>query len=420
MYGFFGHTVELIADDNLKEPTRLEAKILNDRFVFELHYRPEVENQIELLLPDYLFLTGLKTKGTMNSAFERNLLFEILVNIKNGYVGSEALLLKQKIAVFDEIKENLDSDLKILLDAKSEEYRTKARQLNEVSIQENKIKSKKLSERRAKTKALENFESQEKKLNDLILTNDRPAVRRMLEAYLPWEAMEPFETASWKTWLEAIERPNWKDVVVSYRGLDYWTDKVQRSKDGKMGLMSTVLTKNQGSYTRRLRSLTTNRLTNGVIKKFSGGQITAQMINHSFMPRASSYLSFTPDLKIANQFIGAKGGLVAVQIDSRRMISNASSIYSSSEKEFLAPLIVFPDEILYFQEGYPDLTRFEEIVRDLVENKLKLGSLSNLLRNSDYHSKSLEFYKKIMNQVESSRVSSSRSSIGLCRNLFGN
>lgn len=46
---------------------------------------------------------------------------------------------------------------------------------------------------RKQSQALEAHEANEKKLNDLILDNDRRGVRRLLESYLPWAVMEPSE-----------------------------------------------------------------------------------------------------------------------------------------------------------------------------------------------------------------------------------
>ncbi len=43
------------------------------------------------------------------------------------------------------------------------------------------------------------------------------------------------------------------------------------------------------------------------------------------------------------------GGLLAVKMDSRRLIPNVVSMFVS-EVEFLAPLIIFPDEVLYYSE----------------------------------------------------------------------
>lgn len=230
-----------------------------------------------------------------------------------------------------------------------------------------------LDQWRSQTQALDKYEAMTDKLNDLMLKNDRKGVRAMLEAYLPWQVMEPTEYKIWKNWLDAIENPDLNNTTVAFRGLDYKTDKIQRtqtSKGEKFAFMSTVLTKNQGSYTRRLRSLTTNREKNGdegyeaFGEKLMDVKITDQMTAHARDPKASSFLSFTYNPYIAARFIGRDktvtengkttytpaGGLLAVRIDSRRMIPNVVSMFAA-EIELLAPLIIFPDEVIDYHEG---------------------------------------------------------------------
>ncbi|MBX3042046.1 MAG: hypothetical protein KF789_15175, partial [Bdellovibrionaceae bacterium] len=115
------------------------------------------------------------------------------------------------------------------------------------------------------TQAFEKLEARELKLNDLIVRNDRRGVRRLIETYLPWPLMEPAEAHTWKNWLDAVESPRADKTTVAFRGVDYKTDFIQRleTPEGtKIGFMSTLLTKNQGSYTRRLRSLSTRRVEN--------------------------------------------------------------------------------------------------------------------------------------------------------------
>ncbi|MDG0816578.1 hypothetical protein [Bdellovibrio svalbardensis] len=235
---------------------------------------------------------------------------------------------------------------------------------------------------RSETGSLDKLEAMELKLNDLMLKNDRKGVRDMLEAYLPWQIMEPTEYKAWKTWLEAIEHPDLSKTTVAFRGLDYKTDKIQRMEtikggEEKFAFMSTVLTKNQGSYTRRLRSLTTNREKNGdegqkvFGDKAMAIKITDQMTAHARDPKASSFLSFTYNPFVAMRFLGSdvtktikgeqvtvpNGGLLAVRVDSRRMVPNVVSMYAN-EIELLAPLIIFPDEVVAYHEG--DFNNFKE------------------------------------------------------------
>jgi hypothetical protein len=88
-------------------------------------------------------------------------------------------------------------------------------------------------------------------------------------------------------------------MTVAFRGLKYDTDKIQRRQTSQgeiFGFMSTVLTKNQGSYNRRLRFLSTNRLKNGdigVVQKNSvipSVMVTDQITAHARNPQASSFI----------------------------------------------------------------------------------------------------------------------------------
>ncbi|QDK37827.1 hypothetical protein [Bdellovibrio sp. NC01] len=268
-------------------------------------------------------------------------------------------------------------------------------ELNEKAAKYERQQEKALDKWRSETGALEKYEAAALKLDDLLLRNDRKGVRDMLEAYLPWQIMEPMEYKAWKNWLEAIEHPDLTKQTVAFRGLDYKTDKIQRemtAKGEKFAFMSTVLTKNQGSYTRRLRSLSTNRLKNGDDGQAGFGEkvvnvkITDQFTAHARDPKASSFLSFTFDPSVANRFLGGEvmkkvkgvdtkvpgGGMLVVKMDSRRLIPNVSSMYAN-EIELLAPLVVFPDEVVAYHEGsFREMvdgkdgsTRFKEFIADI-------------------------------------------------------
>ncbi|WP_413561549.1 hypothetical protein [Bdellovibrio sp. HCB209] len=251
-----------------------------------------------------------------------------------------------------------------------------------------KKQQKALDKLRDESGTLKNFESMDEKLNDLILKNDRAGVARMLEAYLPWSVMEPGEIKAWKIWLQAIEFPDNSKMAVAFRGVDYSTDKVQRltlpSGEERFGFMSTVLTKNQGSYSRRLRSLSTNRVKNGDVAadvltdSVFVGKISDQMSAHAKNPSASSFISFTYSPSVATRFIGRDkstvidgnkvykpgGGFLAVQMDSRRLFPNFPSMFGK-EIELLAPLIIFPDEVVAFKESHFRNHEYEELMEKI-------------------------------------------------------
>lgn len=303
---------------------------------------------------------------------------EILANIKEGSPTAKArwASIEARILKATELKAQYLQDLNLSSNALNqvrEQIEAQLPELNAKAAQHIRKQQKSLDQWKAQTGALDKMEAMQDKLDDLILKNDRKGVRQLLESYLPWAVMEPVEANTWKIWLDAIENPDMSKTTVAFRGLKYDTDKIQRRQTTKgeaFGFMSTVLTKNQGSYTRRLRSLSTNREKNGDIgmtqktaQNFSV-KITDQMTAHAKNPVASSFISFTYDPAVAYRFMGQDvmkeikgekvkvpyGGMLVVKMDSRRMIPNLPSMYSN-EIELLAPLIVFPDEVVSYKEG---------------------------------------------------------------------
>jgi hypothetical protein len=200
-------------------------------------------------------------------------------------------------------------------------------------------------------------ESSVEKLDALVLKNDREGVARLIESFLPWPDMGAIETGMWLNWIEAIRHPRADKSVLAFRGIEGDEKYLKSPKDEKMALISTLLSRNQGNYTRRLRSLKTMRLRFGIsniwgrkkpISPLEGTpKLLSMMSNHSAVPTGSPFLSFTPNLEVAANF--AQGGSVIVaKIDQRRLLPNISSRVKS-EAEMFVPLIVFPDEILHVQ-----------------------------------------------------------------------
>lgn len=221
------------------------------------------------------------------------------------------------------------------------------------------------AERRAQNKAwqqqktrMAGLEAQSAKLNDLIAKGDRKGVSRLIDAYLPWDLMQPSEKKAWETWLEAIEKPNPAGKKLVFRGLN--GDLILRTPEGKPYLMSTLLTKNQGSYTRRLRSISTMREKFGVNSITYRGKVeylltgrkdpsalSVMMFNHASEPKGSPFISASHPT-VANNFGNEKRA--AIMIDERRLIPNGMAVHYVGEQERLIPLIVFPDEVVHYDE----------------------------------------------------------------------
>jgi hypothetical protein len=205
------------------------------------------------------------------------------------------------------------------------------------------------------------LEKAPKKLNDLVVANDRKGAKKLIETYLPWDVMEPSEQHAWRKWLDAMVTPDPKNSMIVFRGID--DDVILKGAvNGEPGLFSTVLSKNQGNYTRRLRSLSTMRekfgagvvnygvTSNSTMNPFApkGSKDTPSLLhmmhNHATNPQGSPFLSAS-NHQTASYF--GKNKRVALQIDKNRLVNNAMAFSYLNESEILIPLVVFPDEVIH-------------------------------------------------------------------------
>lgn len=119
---------------------------------------------------------------------------------------------------------------------------------------------------------------------------------------------------------------------------------------GTSFMMSSILTKNQGTWNRRLRSLETmygKVITQNTTSKSNdftqSSRISTMMFQHSLDPAGSPFLSYTPKISTAQQF--GKQKMVALLLDPRSTYANFASAYSM-EIEYLSTLVTFPDEMV--------------------------------------------------------------------------
>jgi len=332
---------------------RLEVTFSNGLAQIGYLYSPESLKNNESIQRDLTFLTWFR-KSTL-TADEAPLKVEYVFNATHGSLPSRWYLLDQfsRTGAF--------SDEKLAL-----EIKTEAAKYLVLKNQDLQKKEKAWKTWKAQTGLLDKLDNKSKKLDDYIKKNDRKNTRELIEAYLPWPVMEPFETQMWKGWLEAIEKKaTANDSMIIFRGIDYSTDLRFTGADGRSGFMSTLLTKNQGSYNRRLRSLAVKRKQNGSYVDPSGKQLypasflATQMAKHAEDPRGSAFLSFTPSIEMAARFIGTydaakkrnNGGLLALRLSRARLFANgpAGSSYAV-EQEYLVPLITFPEDVVYYKE----------------------------------------------------------------------
>jgi hypothetical protein len=222
---------------------------------------------------------------------------------------------------------------------------------------------------------------------NLIAKNDRHGVAHLLKNYLPWEHMAPFEKSYWENYLDIIKNPlPMNKRVLIYRGLDdnfiysAYNDGIELKKDmarkyGNIFIMATIIGNNQGSWNRRLRSLLTmyNKFIATNPRKSDeftkSARISTMFSNHAITPLGSPFISLTPSFFIAQTFGSSK--MASFALDPRLLSFNFSTKYDD-EREYLTPLLVFPEDVAsYFENGlHSEFEKNEEDMRNLFRKNL--------------------------------------------------
>ncbi len=315
--------------------------------------------------------------------------FEVMFNAKKGDYRAKIALEKLKLKA-------VESDVSL----------TSATEMVEANIEQLEKEFKPIKkEMKVKETARKAIMDTLDKLNDelqlkaLIQNNDRNGVANLFERYLPWEQMTPIENSYWTHILNRMRNPiEAKDKVLVYRGtygdrlfpqmingsqLEY-EDAV---KQANLGTMSTILTRNQGTYNRRLRSLQTmygkkiaSNPRNIKSDFVETARLTTMLKQHSIEAQGSPFLSFTSDFDTGYRFgfsiaddktvSTAKGAMGAFLMDPELLMFNQMSGFKG-EMEYLAPLITFPDEMVgFFDEDYMEKESREQI-KERLHNGLK-------------------------------------------------
>lgn len=265
-------------------------------------------------------------------------------------------------------------------------------------------RSTKKNERKAGLDILDKLPA-DQQFRTLVSKGDRVGAAELIKKYLPWEEMAPFEKQFWETYLAVVVNPvPLKERVLIYRGLD--GDYVHRAYvaghelsekeailQNKVFFMSTVLTKNQGTWNRRLRSLEAmNKKYIGEIDESSensqAARISTMFLKHSGKAEGSPFLSFTPQMSVAESFGDER--VSGFLIDPRLLNFNYTSAFEE-EIEYLVPLTTFPDEIVGIVDKklHPD-----EFVPNHMEEALD-RRLEKLIANTYGENQKEEIVKKI-------------------------
>jgi len=391
------------------------------RFIY--NYSQQSAGELNIIADLYLLrsVVGTQTRGT---TFR-----ESLFNAQNGSLGQRANLLIPfqraiEVSVREEVASGFIHDDIVALQKAKGLAEPDATELLKIGSQLSKNISEKLSQYlqlhekdfskkksawdrwKKNSKRLDQLDEAQTKLDDLVRNNDRQGARKLIEAYLPWDMMEPFEVAVWKSWLDGMELKATADnSEILFRGVSYDTDIPFRNEKGGIGFMSTVLTKNQGNYNRRLRSLSVRRLKNGgstmgfstYTRPFERAPINTlanQFTSHAANPKGSSFLSLTASLHVALMFAGTfqndkpGGGVLAVRVHKDRVMANAISSFTG-EKEVLLPLLVFPEDVVFYKEIPQGWIRNEVELAAEMESQLSEENkviLKNTLRTYELNS----------------------------------
>ncbi|TDP55735.1 hypothetical protein C8D79_0792 [Bacteriovorax stolpii] len=285
--------------------------------------------------------------------------FELYYNAKVQDFQTLQVMAKIRQAALVEDLYGVDADYKMRSQERAEYWKQINEKFDSVERVYNKQVKAQDTARRAVMDALDKA-SDDQQFRALIARNDRKGATELLRKYLPWEQMPPFEKMFWENHLSIMADPlPYEDRVLVYRGIN--DDIVQVAevggkelaraeaiKDQKIFLMSTMMTKNQGTWNRRLRSLTAmyekfmGTDNNGSSEYTRSTRITTMFVKHSKEPKGSPYLSYTPKFSVASSFGNKRN--TAYFIDPRMMYFNYASKYAH-EIEFLLPIMSFPDDL---------------------------------------------------------------------------
>lgn len=240
-------------------------------------------------------------------------------------------------------------------------------------------------------------------LSNLILNNDRKGVAELFRTHLPWSLMEPIEKEMWTRWVASIEQPDLSNSELLFRGIGFANRVLRRQLEQETisAFTSSSLEGNGNLEKVFLES----RLLNGNIFTSSKSvpasmTISFQMLMHSFRTTKSSFMSFSSDYSVAMSFVGAEEarlkenayqGLLAVRVDKRRIMPNFTS--GVSEREYLVPLIIFPDELVFFKEINSQEDRAalkSEAQLEKMANEIKKKSGISINLNRDLNSSDLD------------------------------
>jgi hypothetical protein len=331
-------------------------------------------------------------------------MFETMMNARAGHKQAQLHLQQMHKTVLDEVAEDVDGEP---LRAKMAEVDSSIEELEAaIKVARKDTKAQETS-RKEIMKTLDKAAA-DGQLKNLLQANDREGVAALLEKYIPREQMTPMEHKFWDFTLNKIRNPTeLKNRVLMYRGTDgdrlypmivngAELSKEEAVKQGKLGAMSTVLTRNQGTWNRRLRSLQTmygkefsQNPQNPKSQFVESARLTTWMKQHADDPVGSPFLSFSSSFKVAHNF--GKESLGAFLVDPEVIVFNQMTDYKH-ELEFLHTLVSFPDEMVSYYDSEFDGKLNSSAIQDKI-----VADIKKSLKDK-YGDQSDEIYEKIVSR----------------------
>lgn len=380
------------------------------KFIFKILHSPDAKLDKAAIYKAQLFVDEFISKDVLQTYYDS---FEWFYNAKKG----DPVALQNISKLWLKVAEAYPMDE--VSRAGLQEHRKIISEVLDREVKLLKKERKRLEKMRKEKLALLDKAAAENQLRSLVAAGKRVEAADLIDNYLPKEQMAPFELKFWSETLENMRNPvPMSERVLVFRGIDddviypaivngIELDKEKASSESKAFSMSSVMTKNQGTWNRRLRSLQT------MMNKFIGShhitgsseftqsfRISTFFKQHSRNPQGSPFLSHTPIVNVSTEFGNRKA--VAYLIDQRTVMANYTSIYKN-EFEFLTTLVTFPDEmvVLYDRDlhGFIQGKNREEFFLKGLKSKMikEYGETEGIVhykkikKTFDFHNRSSNF-----------------------------
>ncbi len=416
----FASRAELVLDSSLPKDIafKLELKVIDNNFVFQIRHSSAGVSDPEAIVHVVSFFKGLFEGHNVNTNLS---VFEMYLNAKEGDLESLNNFLKMKkeirsyLYLPSDLESSIESSMKTLQSEVDEQIKALAPLIKKQNQERKALKLK----RKAALDALDDA-AKDKQFKALAAQNDREGIVQLLKKYLPYEDMAPFEKKYWDTYLEIIRKPlPLHQRVIVYRGIDddlfnaavengEELEKEAAIKEGKAFVMSTIMTKNQGSYNRRLRSLEamyekTIGTVNGESEFSRSARITTMFKNHSEDPVGSPFLSMTPNVDIASSFGSSRNS--AYLVDPRAIQFNFTSGFEN-EKEFLLGLTTFPEDMFgYWSSEFHQATvpkkYFQDKLLERIEKEYGKADRDTIIKEIEKNT--ADFFKPVFSTGSKSK-----------------